>query len=321
MDRKTAKQFIGKYVILDEGNEGQYIALLEDVIMEPKKPWRALLRIKGVYVYPDLNFENLELVKPKLGENDLFECSGHRVEPLREEYTRSYNDSVTFSLKQKWDEIQQINQDSELLLSLIQQELRRLHAEYLIFEDGYIYYQLVKKGRKVHIYNEEKRETLPIDGCPFEFEIKVDEKWSKALYQSGFTFKLSSNREVELSKGETVRLNKSQFDPYRILINELEVPSLHALEKGLQKLGIGHEHSVYCHNSLLIQLLHSFSKDQLTGVNFISYANSKNQFVVQHYYERKMIDDGEDVMYDRFEFTSDTGERVLTTYANQFSSE
>ncbi|MFA9556205.1 DUF2777 family protein [Evansella sp. AB-rgal1] len=322
MDRKKAKQFIGQEVLIDEGDHGQYIGILEKMITEPNKPWRALTRITGIYEYPDFDFDKLELVEPFLKEDQHHECSGQRIALLPHPFTTNYNDSVKHALKEKWDEVQQINQDSEIILSLIQQELRRLHAEHLVFEDSYEYYQLVKKGRKVHILDEDKRETMSIEGCPFEFEINVDGEWVQATYVSGLTFVINkNNRQKDLTHGSTIRLNKTQFDPYRILINELENASLHALEKGLQKLGIGHEHSVYCHNSLLMQLLNSFDQEQFHGVNFISYANSNNQFVVQHHYERTAKHNGKPVTFDRFEFTSDAGERVLTTYATQLSNE
>ncbi|MDQ0255237.1 hypothetical protein J2S74_002619 [Evansella vedderi] len=323
MDRKQAKQYIGEAVLLNEGSQGQYIGILEDMIMESKKPWRAIVRITGVYEYPDFNYDELELNEPYLKENDLLECSGHRIDVLVDSSLskHSYDDTLKIALKAKWDEVQQINEDSEVILTLIQQELRRLKGEYLLFEDSYMYYKLVKKGRTVHIYDKDKLETLPIEGCPFEFEINLNDEWVQAEYIKGLSFQLTNGQEVELSHGSTVRLNKNQFDPYQILLNELEEPSLHALERGLKKFGIGHEHSVFCHNSLLVQLLSSLNQKNVTGVNFISYSKGKNQFVVQHHYERTFRDKEDDITFDRFEFTSDNGERVLTTFATQFSQD
>ncbi|MBU9723887.1 MULTISPECIES: DUF2777 family protein [Bacillaceae] len=321
MDRNTAKNHIGKWVIINEGNQGQYIGILEEMKTEPNKPWRAIVRIKGVYVYPDFSLEKLDLVKPVFKENERYECSGQKIDPFNESFSDGYNESLAYSLKDKWDEVHQINQDTEAILSLIQQELRRLNSEHLIFEASYVYYQLVKKGRSVHIYDELKRESLALDGCPFEFEIHDNGLWIPALHVKGLVFETEDGKQVELNHGSTVRLNKSQFDPYQMLLNELEEPSLHALEKGLKQLQIGHEHSVYCHNSLLIKLLSSFDEEELNGVNFISYSNDKNQFVVQHHYERGINDLGENTTYDRFEFTSDSGERILTTYTTQFSND
>ncbi|MCD8510682.1 MAG: DUF2777 domain-containing protein [Bacillus sp. (in: Bacteria)] len=322
MDRKQARDLIGEKILLNEGNQGKYIAVLKEMITEANKPWRAVLCIVGVFEYPSINLEELELTKPFLQNNEIYECSGQKVEFLDDHFDKlTYDESLTLALKEKWDEINQINEESEIILSLIQQELRRLKSEYLIFEDNYVYYKLVKRGRSFHIYDEEKRETVSLEGCPFEFESKVDGKWIPVQYVKGATFQLADGEKIDLSHGASLRLNKTQFDPYQILLNELDEPSIHALEKGLKRFGLGHEHCVFCHNSLLLQLLNSFNKDSLTGVNFISYANSKNQFVVQHHYERTYKEYEDDITFDRFEFTSDTGERVLTSYATQFSQD
>lgn len=321
MDRKTAKNHIGKKVLVNEGSLGQYIATLDEMLSEPNKPWKAIVRIKGIYLYPDFSVEKLELMKPKFKNNELYECSGQKIEAFNEPFPHTFNESLINALKEKWDTIHQINQDTEVELSLIQQELRRLEAEHLIFEASHVYYKLVKKGRDILIYDEGKQETLPLDGCPFEFEIKYNEEWVPAVQINGFIFETESGHEIELKHGSKLRLNKTQFDPYQMLINELEEPSVHALERGLKQLNIGHEHSVYCHNSLLIKMLTTFDDDDLIGVNFISYSNDKHQFVVQHHYERNFSDDAENATYDRFEFTSDTGERVLTTYTTQFSKD
>ncbi|ADU30194.1 DUF2777 family protein [Evansella cellulosilytica] len=321
MDRKTAKHYIGEQVILNEGKNGQYVGILEDMKTEPNKPWTAFVRIKGVYEYPEISLNELELNKPFLKDNDIFKCSGQKIEPISTTFPSSYDESLKYALKLKWDQFQQINEDSEIVLSLIQQELRKLKGENLLFEESYIYYQIVKKGRQVFIYEEEKHESLSIEECPFEFEIHVEEKWLQAHYISGLTFELNNGKQIDLSHGSTVRLNKTQFDPYQILLNELDSPSLHALEKGLQKFGLGHEHSVYCHNALLVQMLSSLSRQEFKGVNFISYSNAETQYVVQHHFERTIRENDDDITYDRFEFTSDTGERVLTSYATQFSAE
>lgn len=322
MDRKQARQFIGEKILLNEGFNGKYIAILEEMITEANKPWRAVLRILGIYEYPNINLEDLQIVKPFLGNNQIYECSGQKIEPLNDSVDDlTYDKSLKQALKVKWDEMNQVNEESEVILSLIQQELRKLKAEHLIYEDNYVYYKLVKRGRSFHIYDEDKRESVAIEGCPFEFETKVNGKWMTVQYVKGPTFQLLDGEKIELYHGATLRLNKTQFDPYQILLNELDEPSIRALEKGLKKFGLGHEHCVFCHNSLLLQLLSSLNKDHLTGVNFISYANAKNQFVVQHHYERTYREYEDDITFDRFEFTSDNGERVLTSYATQFSQD
>ncbi|WP_280768166.1 DUF2777 family protein [Salipaludibacillus daqingensis] len=319
MNRNEAKKYIGRQVIIDKSDHGKFTGVLEQIIADPNSPWKGKIRIKGIYSYPpNLLDSNQSLL---YNDNDIIEVPGKQISGLTEPIKQTFNESLASALKSKWDEIRAISDEFDKSLSFIQQELRKLDCEHVIFEDAFVYYQLVKKGRGLFIYDEIKRESLSLEGCPFEFEIKVNGEWKPSLYIKGFTFETNENERIELKHGSTVRLNKSQFDPYRILMNELEEPSLHALDRGLQKLGIGHEHSVYCHNSLLIQLLSSFNHQSFSGVNFISYANGTNQFVVQHHYERTILEDEPDITFDRFEFTSDQGERVLTTYATQFSKD
>lgn len=321
MDRKTAEKYIGKHVILDEGHNGQYICTLEKMITMPNRPWRAILRIEGVLTYPEINPDDLTLNQPLFKNREVYECSGQRIKEYHDKFHMSYEQSVNIALKKMWENFRQINHDTDIILAQIHQEMRKRRCEHLLFEDRYVYYKIVKKGRDIQIYDEVKREALPIEGCPFEFEVKINDNWEEALYVSDLTFELNNGKFIELEHGTTVRLNKLQFDPYRILLNELEEPALMALERGLRKLGIDHENLVYCHNSLLIQLLSAGKNDSFTGVNFISYANTTNQFVVQHHYERTIDENGEDVTYDRFEFTSDKGERILTAYATHISND
>lgn len=319
MNRNDAEKYIGQKVLLKQGKNGTYICCLKELKLEPNKPWRAIVKVVGVMTVPDFNLADDDRfgIDTILKENDIIETPGQRIEPMSEPFHYTYTQSLAFALKEKWDEAERKNKETQTLLNFIQQEMRRIKHEDLLFEERFIYYQLVVKGKKIYIYDEQKNEALSVEGCPFEFEVKIKGNWQPAVFVSDTTFQLNNGKQIELSHGSTVRLNKSQFDPYQILLNELEAPSLTALERGLSKLGIGHEHCVYCHNSLLIQMLNSFEQKEFSGVNFISYSNNKTQFVLQHHYERSLLEHEPDITYDRFEFTSDTGERLLTTYATQ----
>jgi hypothetical protein len=321
MNRQEAKAMIGKYIAVNEGSKGTYVGQLLEVITPPQSTWEGIVRITGVSAIPSIDGDALDAINLLYAENEKIKVSGRKLTPLGKPFNGSFNESFAIALKEAWDKAQDKNRHFEQSMSFLQQELRKLNAEHLIYEDAFVYYQLVKKGRKLYIYDEKKRESLSLEGCPFEFEIKVNNEWETAYYKKGFTFETVSHNRIELKHGSTVRLNKAQFDPYKILLNELDEPSLNALERGLEKLGVEHENSVYCHNSLLIHLLSSFNQSFFSGVNFISYATETNQFVVQHHYERTMRDDEPDITFDRFEFTSDKGERVLTTYATQLSND
>ncbi len=321
MDRQLAKSYVGKKVILNEGKNGQYIGLLEDIQTEPRKIWVGTLRILGLYSFPEIDLDSNQLSSPLYSENEKVFCSGNKIDLFNQNFTFSYKESIDFALKNKWNEINAQKEEAESTLTMIQQELKRRKAVHLLNEDIFVYYSLVKKNRRFYVYDEEKQEALSLDGCPFEFEINIKDHWEKAHVVNEATFELEDGNQFELQHGDRLRLNKSQFDPYRILLNELEGPALQALERGLQQLGIFHEHNVYCHNTLLIQLLSSVEKYAFDGVNFLSYATDNQQFSVQHHYEREIQEGDHDITYDRFEFTADTGERLITTYATQFSKD
>ncbi|GEL08401.1 DUF2777 family protein [Salisediminibacterium halotolerans] len=320
MNRDKAKALIGSDVKFHQTDDGAYAAVLEDIIAEPNTPWRGILTVKGVISYPELTGYD-DFPKLSYSENDQVEISGKWIEPLGELFTMSFAESHARALKERWEQYREANDELDKTLLFIQQELRKLAYEDLIFEDSYVYYQLVKKGRKLFIYDELKRESLSLDGCPFEFEVDYQGEWRSAFYSEGFTFITHHGEKLHLTHGDTLRLNKAQFDPYRILKNELTEPSLQALERGLSKMGIGHEHAVYCHNSLLLTLLQGKNTSEMSGVNFISYAVDDRQFVVQHHYERQSDGQIPEKAYDRFEFTADDGHRMITTYATALSND
>ncbi|MBM7094588.1 DUF2777 family protein [Bacillus sp. H-16] len=321
MDRQTARSYAGKHVIINEGKNGRYVGLLEQIETKPKKIWSGIVKISGILLYPEINIESDQLPSPLYSEGEKVFCTGNKISPLKQDFPHSYKESVNYALAGMWNEVDDQKENNESVLAMIHQELKRRKADHLLYRDVFVYYSLVKKARHYYVYDEEKQEALSLDGCPFEFEIKVKDKWKRAHNISGPTFELENGKQVDLSHGDRLRLNKSQFDPYRILINELDKPALHALERGLRKLGIFHENSVYCHNSLLIQLLSTVEEASFKGVNFISYSTEKHQYMVQHHYERDILEEEPDIAYDRFEFTSDTGERLITTYATQLSKD
>ncbi|WP_026689544.1 DUF2777 family protein [Alteribacter aurantiacus] len=321
MDRQTARSFAGKYVVVNEGKHGRYVGVLESIEAEPKKMWGGFVKITGILLYPEIHVHSETLPTPLYDDGEKVFCNGNKISPLKQDFPYSYKESVDYALASRWNEVDDEKENNESVLAMINQELKRRKADHLLYREVYVYYSLVKKARHYYVYDEEKQEALSLDGCPFEFEVKVKDQWKRAHNVSGSTFELENKKQVELSHGDRLRLNKSQFDPYRILINELDLPALQALERGLKKLDIFHENSVYCHNSLLIQLLSTVEETTFKGVNFISYATDKHQFMVQHHYEREIMEDAPDLTYDRFEFTSDTGERLITTYATQLSKD
>ncbi|GAK00048.1 DUF2777 family protein [Geomicrobium sp. JCM 19055] len=113
-----------------------------------------------------------------------------------------------------------------------------------------------------------------------------------------------------------IRIHKEQFEPFQILLNELELPAKESLAVLLRDFGFKRKHLVKCHNTLLRQLLHAQEEHQFSGVNFLFFQKDGNSIVIQHRYERILHQVGEDYVYDRFECTSDTNQRQVVTYTN-----
>ncbi|WP_147802134.1 DUF2777 family protein [Alkalicoccus halolimnae] len=321
MNRKEAKRWIGKYVTIDEGVCGSYAGLLEAVHTSPGTPWTAEILIKGVIAAPAFN--NTDSFKPlKYEKDETVLAKGSKVHSYSEDFTYSYRESYAAALKKLWDEKNNLADDLERSLSLIQQELRKWQMEHMLVDASYVYYKVFHKDGSVYIYDENKKDALGLEGFPFEFEVLKHERWTPAYYINNGIFEDRSGSRIRIKPGENIRLNKEQFDPYKMLINEVSDPSLQALERGLKKMNIGHEHCVHCHNSLLMKMLASYNSEEFTGVNFLTYSTGTDQVLVQHHYERRSFPKTQqEVTFDRFEFTHDSGKRILTTYTNQVSQD
>lgn len=94
---------------------------------------------------------------------------------------------------------------------------------------------------------------------------------------------------------------------YPLLLNELEEVALDSLEDGLGKYKMDHGDCVSCHYSLSLQKV---------GVNFITFQKGNRILLVQHHYERKQKNT---FAFDRFEFTDQSGKRLIYTYTTQIS--
>lgn len=321
MNRVQAEKLINQYVEVDEEEHGSYAGILQDVIAPPKKPWIGKVLVVGITQAPALNETEQGLLPLLYEKEEVIDVKSSKIKYFSGSFPMSYRESFANALKRCWDEEADLLERSEHRLSLIQQELRKWQMEHVLQGNAYVYYHFVKNGESLSIYDNVQADTLILEGCPFEFEIQSGADWIPAYYLEGMTFETASGEKLIVKDGDPVRLNKDQFDPYKMFINELDSPALTALEKGLSKLGLGHEHCVYCHNSLLIQLLSSFDQKDFQGVNFISYSTGSNQILVQHHYSRKMNNNQEDFTSDRFEFTTDSGIRSITAYTTHVSQE
>lgn len=329
MNRIEATNNIGKVVIIDEKSKGKYFGELLDVIAIPKKPWRGLVKIKGVLSFPKQNWEdgisNLNL--PIYERDEVVELAGSKIHEMeKEQIPNSYEQSIVQSVTQlvkQHDDI--FNNNDEALLELqaiVKKQFPQLTIKLVDkkkpLDHRYLYYTVKQVDAKPILVNENEPE-LPLTDCPFEFELQINDQWIPGHYTENWLFAGHNGKKYLIRENDSLRLAKKHLEPYQLLLNELEKPALQSLEKSLQNFQLSHKHLVHCHNELLLQLLNAVNEKNFSGVNFMFYQKGRTHITVQHHYERELVDNGSDIIYDRFEVTSSTGKRYIVTYTNEFS--
>ncbi|WP_017727961.1 DUF2777 family protein [Halalkalibacterium ligniniphilum] len=327
MDRKKAQTLIGTAVTVHEGNLGSYFGELLEVHAEPRKTWVGTVKILGIATFPTLSLDDEKTSLPLYKEGEIIQCSGSKIKPSEAENVEDieYKRSLLQTAQLKLAELNQTIEHSHRHIESIVHYLKSVGAspdelKGTLDQSDYIYYTCMFEQKRP-ILVDEQGEELDLEGCPFEFEWKTKQGWVPVHYQGEGVFVSKDGTPYRIKENKKIRLKKIQLDPYYILRNELEKPALQSLEKSLAGLGISHDHMVHCHNSLLIKLLQSNGDAQqsFSGVNFIAYLSTQGMILVQHHYERKLVENGTDEIYDRFEFTSDSGKRSIITYTNEFS--
>ncbi|MCT8138951.1 DUF2777 family protein [Anaerobacillus sp. CMMVII] len=323
MNRKEANNHIGKKIRVVDPLLGSYIGELIDVVAEPRKPWRGKVTITAIEQYPVQNLTDMKdqaLTYPPFADGKTYEIPGSKIEPVGDiELELNYNESLINALLNEINHFQAEKNKLARVLNDLQVELRKVDPAYEISnqdELDYQYYTVVKEDDYIYIVDENNNQ-VPLDDCPFDFQIRVKGRWITVHYSEDLVFLDQKQNTHYVSEGSKIRLNKDQFDPYHIFINELEKPALDSLNNGIQKFRMSHDHCVTCHNTLLNQYLASEEEKKFIGVNFISYQKGSETLLVQHHYERDINEDGDDITYDRFEFTNDQGKRLLMTYTTE----
>ncbi len=325
MNRKEASNHIGKPIRVIDPLLGSYIGELVDIIAEPRKPWRGIVKINAIEQYPVQNLSDIKnevITRPPFTSGETYEITGSKIEPVNvDDLELNFEASLRTALL---NEISHFNMEKEKVshvLNELQNELQKIDPSYTIQssrEADYQYYTIFKNSKDIYL-NDQNNNLIPLSNCPFEFEINVNGHWHTVQYDDELSFVDDQTTNYEVAEGDQIRINKQQFDPYHIFINELEKPALDSLTNGLKKYEMSHEHCVNCHNTLLNQYLATNDDKYFKGVNFISYQNKNETLIVQHHYEREICTDGQDVTYDRFEFTNDKGRRLLMTYTTESS--
>lgn len=328
MDRIQAQQYIGKYILINEGQEGQYVGILNDIIAPPRKVWRGEVIIRAIAQLPTFQEDGIDPLLPPLKyiENETIECPGSKLFPLDspEQFEGiSFQDSLSIAVKRHLEEIEK----SQDLLKAKKKVLTRFLSDNGIktnekkeADEQVIDYLFFKRDGR-YLLVDESGEQLDLQDCPFEFIWKEGNDTFYGHYEGNGTFVTHEGIRFKPDEGTKFSMSQKQFDPYFILQNELEPEALLSLEHNLQKFGLTHEHLVDCQNTLLGQFLTAKGEKTFKGVNFLTYRNHRGVVLVQHHYERKLHDIGNDEIYDRFEFTSSRGERSIATFTNEFSND
>ncbi|MDA3130141.1 DUF2777 family protein [Aliibacillus thermotolerans] len=334
MNRTEAKKHIGHTVIVDKGKEGVYYGRLEEVNTPPRKIWTGKVHIQGVVHVPHIDaVDSLQEIKhtDQIVSGSQIHATDHFLEDLtyEESVLRAIETKIQHLYDQTMDEIEEaeewlkISMQYGTLASPFQElTLQSMTEKREEIEEPYTYYRLLSDDDIVFLLEPRSGETLVLEGCPFEFEVyHKDKGWVSVHYKNDLQFIDKKGKTYELELNDWVRIHQKQFEPFTMMLNELEVPAKKSLLYELKKFGFDPSHVVYCHNRLLLELLAAEGTTTFRGVNFITLQNQTETLHVQHHYERILYPKREDYVYDRFECTTDTGKRSIATYTNSYTKD
>ncbi|MGY4690051.1 DUF2777 family protein [Salibacterium sp. K-3] len=327
MNRQEASKHIGSTVLVDQGEDGVYYARLEEILTPPKKTWSGTVVITGLFqvpavhrsdVIPDMKARSLTVPGSKIESPD---------QPLEEDFDSSVLTAVTSVIEEL-----QTTADAYLSAAKTWKEVEAAYGGSLPEpagkpdskeEDGpaYVTYRIKKQNGQPFLYEPLYGDELELEGCPFEFEVKLSGRWTPVSHSRHFTFKDRTGAAVTLDEGDNVRIHTEQFQPFTILLNELEHPSRRSLLQDLEDFGFSRSDLMDCHNRLLYELLQSEGASSFSGVNFLTFQSKSATLIVQHHYERILKSDAQDYVYDRFEYTADNGVRRISTYTSAYSKD
>ncbi|MFB4163357.1 DUF2777 family protein [Alteribacillus sp. JSM 102045] len=329
MNRNEATKYKGSTVLVDKGIEGVFYGRLEEVFTPPKKTWSGKVFILGLAKAPEL--EAADTIDEK--KNVYVTVPGSKIHLPDMEWNLSFNESVVQAIQstinelfhtsnqqlqaaEKWQEIGLIYGDISFPSPPINKKENQKD------DDPYVYYQIQEKDGSLYLTESVNGDKLDLDGCPFELEIqKAGSTWIPVTYKQYYTFQDNKGKEHRAKKDNWVRIHKEQFQPFTILLNELEHPARKSLLNRIRSFGFNQNNLVDCHNRLLYELLQSEGTSSFKGVNFLTFRKPGKTLLIQHHYERTLHTDSPDYVFDRFECTTDNGERSISTYTNAYSKD
>lgn len=333
MNRTEAKKHIGQTVIVDKGKEGVFFGRLDEINTPPKKIWTGKVHIQGVVHVPHID-EMDSLSNKKHADVVVSGSHIHAGDPsltdltFEESVLRAIETKIQHLYEETMDEIEEaeewlkISSQYGTISSPFEEFSFPQGTDEQKEEEPYVYYRLLSDDNIVFLLEPRSGETLLLEGCPFEFEVYHQTKgWVTAHYKDGLQFIDKKGHVYELEENDWVRIHQKQFEPFTMLLNELEVPAKKSLLQLFKQFGFKPSDVIYCHNRLLFELLAAEGTTTFQGVNFITLQNEVETLHVQHHYERILYHDRDDYVYDRFECTTDTGKRSIATYTNSYTKD
>ncbi|MCU9612467.1 DUF2777 domain-containing protein [Caldibacillus lycopersici] len=149
-------------------------------------------------------------------------------------------------------------------------------------------------------FDNETEEAYPIENF-YSKEIQVEKynDWKKGILLDNLTIQ-GEQGDFKLHDQDTIKIRKTLPYSFDSLLQDLQDDAFFRFILTLNKLGFSVYDLLYCHNHLSFLL-----NENKEGVNFMVFDNAVQICSVNHHfqYEKKYI--------DRFEFTLNTGERLI----------
>lgn len=149
-------------------------------------------------------------------------------------------------------------------------------------------------------FDNENDEAFPLEQFLFK-ELYVNRKnsWKKGILIDNLILDCHSF-QIKLKDYDQIRIQKSFSHSFKLMLQELEDETFIKFTSELNNLDFSLYDTIYCHNQLSYILA-----NKKVGVNFICFDNTEKICAVQHHFHY----DG--AKNDRFEFTLNTGERMI----------
>ncbi|QQK76069.1 DUF2777 family protein [Salicibibacter cibarius] len=318
MNRKEAMEYKGSTVLVNAHPDCVYYGELLAIDAPDNKTWQGTVRMTGIH-----SIENAHIASHlPYGEWEEVKLSGTKIKPFSGKFTRSFRASLLYAIRALEKETNTSIRELENEKQQLQDMRLELGNKRGRSEDPYLYFHLTEEHGEVVLKEQSQNEKMLLEGCPFDMDWfdSAQNQWTKIAHDRQWTFKTVTGRKVRLQTKDLIRIHKEQFEPFQILLNELESPSKESLARLLHYYGFQRKHMVQCHNTLLRQLLQSEEDQHFQGVNFMTFQKNDAFLTIQHRFERVLHSDRDDYIYDRFECTSENNERQVMTYTNMQTS-